>query len=87
MANSSGRASRACRSDPSDPDLLGGVPLASFGALPHIIHVNSGPAAGDYEASGAAFGTPPTLAGLTGNIVAVNDGVAGARPARSPTGA
>src|SRR5919109_1132429 len=46
-------------SDPSDPDLLGAVPLASFGALPHIIHVNSGPAAGDYAASGAAFGTPP----------------------------
>ena len=65
-------------SDPSDPDLLGAVPLASFGALPHTVTINAGPAAGDYPASGAQWGTPPTLAGLTGAVVAVDDGVVGA---------
>jgi len=65
-------------SDPSDPDLVGSVPLASFGALPHRVTIASGPAAGTYPATGAAWGTPPTLAGLTGNVVAVDDGVIGA---------
>lgn len=65
-------------SDPSDPDLVGSVPLAAFGALPHRVTIASGPAAGTYPASGAAWGTPPTLAGLTGSVVAVNDGVIGA---------
>ena len=65
-------------SDPSDPDLVGSVPLAAFGALPHRVTIASGPAAGTYPASGAAWGTPPTLAGLTGNVVAVDDGVIGA---------
>jgi len=65
-------------SDPSDPDLVGSVPLAAFGALPHRVTIASGPAAGTYPASGAAWGTPPTSAGLTGDVVAVNDGVIGA---------
>jgi hypothetical protein len=65
-------------SDPSDPDLVGSVPLASFGALPHRVTIASGPAAGTYPASGAAWGTPPTLAGLSGDLVAVDDGVIGA---------
>ena len=65
-------------SDPSDPDLVGSVPLAAFGALPHRVTIASGPAAGTYPASGAAWGTPPTLAGLTGSVVAVDDGVIGA---------
>src|ERR671918_292035 len=64
-------------SDPSDPDLVGSVPLASFGALPHRVTIANGPAAGTYPAAGATWGTPPTLAGLTGNVVAVNDGVIG----------
>jgi hypothetical protein len=64
-------------SDPTDPDLVGSVPLAAFGALPYSVTVNSGPAAGTYAATGAAFGTPPTFDGLTGDIVAVNDGVMG----------
>src|ERR687891_374923 len=65
-------------SDPSDPDLVGSVPLAAFGALPHRVTIASGPAAGDYPATGAQWGTPPTLAGLSGDLVAVNDGVIGA---------
>jgi PA domain/LVIVD repeat len=65
-------------SDPSDPDLVASVPLAAFGALPHRVTIASGPAAGTYSASGAAWGTPPTLAGLSGDLVAVNDGVIGA---------
>jgi hypothetical protein len=64
-------------SDPSDPDLVGSVPLAAFGALPHRVTIASGPAAGTYPASGATWGTPPTLAGLSGDLVAVNDGVIG----------
>ena len=64
-------------SDPSDPDLVGSVPLAAFGALPHRVTIASGPAAGTYPAAGATWGTPPTLAGLSGSVVAVNDGVAG----------
>jgi hypothetical protein len=64
-------------SDPTDPDLVGTVPLAAFGALPHAVTVNSGPAAGTYPATGAAFGTPPTFDGLSGDIVAVDDGVIG----------
>src|SRR5919109_3497202 len=63
-------------SDPSDPDLVGSVPLASFGALPHRVTIASGAAAGTYPATGATWGTPPTLAGLSGDLVAVNDGVA-----------
>jgi hypothetical protein len=65
-------------SDPSDPDLVASVPLASFGALPHRVTISSGPAAGTYPATGASWGTPPTLAGLSGDVVAVNDGVIGA---------
>jgi PA domain/LVIVD repeat len=64
-------------SDPTDPDLVGTVPLAAFGALPYSVTVNSGPAAGSYPATGATFGTPPTFDGLSGDIVAVNDGVIG----------
>jgi hypothetical protein len=65
-------------SDPSDPDLVASVPLAAFGALPHRVTIASGPAAGTYPATGATWGTPPTLAGLGGDLVAVNDGVIGA---------
>jgi hypothetical protein len=65
-------------SDPSDPELVDSVPLAAFGALPHRVTIASGPAAGTYPAAGAAWGTPPTLAGLSGQVVAVDDGVAGA---------
>jgi PA domain/LVIVD repeat len=61
-------------SNPSDPDLVGAVRLAG---LPALVTINSGPAAGQYEASGAAFGPAPTPAGITGTVVAVNDGVIG----------
>lgn len=46
---------------------------------PNTVSVASGPAAGDYEASGATFG--PTLATtgpISGEVVLVNDGVVGA---------
>jgi PA domain/LVIVD repeat len=60
-------------SDPSDPELLGAVGLDG---LPNRVTINSGPAAGTYEATSAVWGTPVPQAGLSGNIVAVNDGVA-----------
>jgi hypothetical protein len=64
-------------SDPTDPDLVGSVPLAG---LPNLVTVNPpSSAAGSYPASGAAFGPAPTAAGLSGDIVLVNDG-AGVSP-------
>ncbi|HXV57955.1 MAG TPA: PA domain-containing protein [Gaiellaceae bacterium] len=59
-------------SDPSDPDLVGSV---AMDGLPFLVTINSGPAAGQYEAAGAAFGPAPTAAGLTGTVVLSNDGV------------
>src|SRR5918995_4315380 len=60
-------------SNPSDPDLVGSVPLDE---LPGLVTINSGPAAGTYEATSAIWGTPVPQAGLSGTVVAVNDGVA-----------
>ena len=65
-------------SDPGDPDLVGSVPMAAFGLLPFTVTVHDGAAAGTYRGTGAAFGTPAPTDGLTGNIVAVDDGVEGA---------
>ena len=48
---------------------------------PNIVRIASGPAAGDYEASRAAFG--PQLSAIppvTGTLVLVNDGVVGPAP-------
>jgi PA domain/LVIVD repeat len=59
-------------SDPTDPDLVGSVPLDG---LPNLVTIVGGAAAGTYEAAGAQFGPPLTAAGLTGSIVLVNDGV------------
>jgi PA domain/LVIVD repeat len=60
-------------SNPSDPDLVGSVGLDG---LPNLVTINSGPAAGTYEATGAVWGTPVPEAGLSGSVVAVNDGIA-----------
>jgi hypothetical protein len=60
-------------SDPTDPDLLGAVGLDG---LPNRVTINSGPAAGTYEATGATWGAPVPQAGLSGNVVAANDSVA-----------
>jgi PA domain/LVIVD repeat len=60
-------------SNPSDPDLVGSVGLDG---LLNLVTINSGPAAGTYEATGAVWGTPVPEAGLSGSVVAVNDGVA-----------
>ena len=65
-------------SNPADPDVVASVPLASFGSLPFTVTIASGAAAGTYPAAGANWGTPPTLEGLSGNVVAVDDGVIGA---------
>jgi hypothetical protein len=65
-------------SNPQDPDLVASVPLAAFGAQPHRVTIAGGAAAGTYAAAGANWGTPPTLAPLSGTVVAVNDGVVGA---------
>jgi hypothetical protein len=63
-------------SNPRDPDLVGSVDLAE---LPNIVTINPpSSAAGQYQASGAAFGPAPTAGGFSGNVIAVNDGVAGA---------
>jgi hypothetical protein len=59
-------------SDPSDPDLVGSV---AMDGLPNLVTIHSGPAAGQYEAAGAAFGPAPTAAGLSGTVVLSNDGV------------
>jgi hypothetical protein len=71
-------------SDPSDPDLVGSVPLDE---LPNLVTIDApSSAAGTYEAAGAAFGPPPPADGLSGDIVLVNDGVAGAgNPPGTPT--
>ena len=62
-------------SNPRDPDLVAQVPLDE---LPNTVTINQpSSAAGTYEATGAAFGPAPTAAGFSGNVVAVNDGVAG----------
>jgi PA domain/LVIVD repeat len=63
-------------SDPSDPDLVGSVPMAG---LPFNVTVDEpSSAAGTYPAAGAAWGTRPSAAGLSGDIVAADDGVIGA---------
>ena len=59
-------------SDPSDPDLVGSV---AMDGLPNLVTIASGPAAGQYEAAGAAFGPALTAAGITGAVVLANDGV------------
>jgi hypothetical protein len=64
-------------SDPSDPDLVGSVPMDG---LPGLVTINPpSSAAGSYEAAGAAFGPALTAAGVSGSIVLVNDG-AGVSP-------
>jgi PA domain/LVIVD repeat len=68
-------------SDPSDPDLVGSV---AMDGLPNLVTINSGPAAGQYEAAGAAFGPAPTAAGLSGTIVLANDGVGATADACEP---
>jgi hypothetical protein len=67
-------------SNPRDPDLVASVPLVPDNPtdLPRRVTVNTGPAAGQYQATGAAFGESLTAEGFTGNIVAVDDGVVGA---------
>jgi PA domain len=66
-------------SDLRDPELVASVPLVPDNPtdLPRRVTVNSGPAAGQYPATGAEFGESLTEQGLTGNIIAVNDGVVG----------
>ena len=66
------------------PVLNGNQPIELYGGthgftsvLPNDVTVNApSSAAGTYQASGAAFGPPPTEAGIAGNIVLVNDGTA-----------
>jgi PA domain/LVIVD repeat len=60
-------------SNPSDPDLVGSVGLDGLANLVTIDPPSA--AAGSYEATGANWGTPAPAAGLSGSVVAVNDGV------------
>jgi hypothetical protein len=62
-------------SNPRDPDLVAQVGLDGLANLVTINQPSS--AAGTYEATGAQFGPPPSEAGLSGDVVAVSDGVAG----------
>jgi hypothetical protein len=76
-------------SNPREPDLVGSVKLAE---LPNIVTVDPpSSAAGQYQASGAAFGSAPTAAGFSGPIVLANDAVAptsdGCQSFTVPTGA
>jgi hypothetical protein len=69
-------------SDPTDPDLVGSVPLAG---LPNTVTIDPpSSAAGTYFASGAAFGPRPPAEGLSGSIALVNDGES-TPPAGTPT--
>ena len=69
-------------SNPSDPDLVGSVPLDG---LPGLVTINPpSPAAGTYEAAGAQFGPALTAAGLTGAVVLANDGVGAPTDACQP---
>jgi hypothetical protein len=46
--------------------------------LPNLVRIDApSSAAGTYQAAGAAFGPAPSLAGVSGDIVYVNDGVEG----------
>jgi hypothetical protein len=70
-------------SNPLDPDLVGSVEMAG---LPNLVTVDPpSAAAGDYQASGAAFGPAPTAAGLSGAIELVNAGPNPAFPAAQPS--
>ncbi len=61
-------------SDPSDPTLVGSVRMSAV--LPNKVVVDPpSSAAGEYPASGAAFGPAPTDSGFAGPIVLVDDGV------------
>ena len=54
---------------------------------PNVVHVGSGPAAGDYEASGAAFGPRFTATGpITAGVALVDDGVEGVPVPPAPPG-
>jgi len=57
----------------------GGIILTSppVPSLPNRVVVNPpSPSAGTYEASGASFGPSPSLPGVTGSLMLVNDGTA-----------
>jgi hypothetical protein len=60
-------------SNPADPDLVGSVDLDG---LPNLVTING---VGTFEAAGAQFGPRLPAAGLSGDIVLVNDG-AGSSP-------
>ena len=56
-------------------DLHNQAPCYGYG-LPLEVVIDSGSAAGSYEARGATFGEAPTVEGVSGDIVLVNDGTA-----------
>jgi hypothetical protein len=63
-------------SNPRDPELVASVALDE---LPNVVTINAPSSAqGQYEATGAQFGPAPTAGGFSGNVIAVDDGVAGA---------
>jgi hypothetical protein len=55
---------------------VGAGPFSSLGQPNSVIVDEPSSAAGQYLASGASFGPPPTQAGLTGSFSVVNDGSA-----------
>ncbi|HEX9855439.1 MAG TPA: PA domain-containing protein [Acidimicrobiia bacterium] len=63
--------------DPASASYLRFEPSGTPGTLPNLVTVDSpSPAAGSYQATSAAFGPAPDAAGISGDIVVVDDGSA-----------
>jgi hypothetical protein len=63
--------------DPEDASYLRFEPSGDPTGLPNLVTIDPpSSAAGIYEATGAAFGPEPTLTGVAGDVVVVNDGSA-----------
>jgi hypothetical protein len=61
--------------DPASPTFLRRVASGVPGNLPNLVTIDPpSSAAGTYQAQGAAFGPAPTLAGIAGDVVLVDDG-------------
>jgi hypothetical protein len=62
--------------DPASASFLRRVPSGIPGQLPNIVTIDPpSPAAGTYQATGAAFGPAPDETGVSGDVVLVDDGV------------
>jgi hypothetical protein len=70
---------------PDDSGVFGASCEEIADALANIVEIHPpSAAAGNYDATGAAFGPEPTLAGVFGDVVLVNDGVSPVTDACEP---